>query len=258
MLYNSSNFQETYYGEKYRNWYSSIMQLEIDVVRDAVHREYGGTIYEDKILEFTDDRYYDKMIDLTHRNGRYSVLGHGDCWIMNFLLKYVDDKPTQAKMIDYQLVRYGSPALDLSFFFYSCTTQQLREEHYDSLLKVDILFTILIFAIFDCFFVVVVKIYHQSVADLLAALGSDPNEVFPYSCLLQEMRESARFGVGMGMEAIPLSIMDDADLADLDSIENSDGVPMSDIWNIKPIKSKEGRLRLANTVKHAVDQGYFN
>lgn len=93
---------------------------------------------------------------------------------------------------------------------------------------------------------------------MLAALGSDPNEVFPYSALLQEMRESGRFGVGMGMEAIPLSIMDDADLADLDSIEDSEGVPMSVIWDIKPIKNKEGRLRLADIVKHAVDQGYFD
>lgn len=113
------------------------MLLEINVVRDAVHKEYPGTIYEEKLRKFTDDHYYDRMIDLTHRNGRYSVLGHGDCWIMNFLLKYTNDKPIHAKMIDFQLLRYGSPALDLAFFFYSCTTQKLREAHYDSLLKVD-------------------------------------------------------------------------------------------------------------------------
>lgn len=94
-------------------------------------------------------------------------------------------------------------------------------------------------------------------ADLLTALGSNADKVFPYSELLNEMRESAFFGVGMGMEAIPLSIMDESELSDLDSIECSEGVPISEVWPIKPIKDQPGRQRLADVFKHAIDQGYM-
>lgn len=32
---------------------------------------------------------------------------------------------------------------------------------------------------------------------------------------------------------------------------------IDDIWQIQPIKSKEGRLREANNVVHCVDNGYI-
>lgn len=108
---------------------------------DAVSREYGGTEYESKAKKFTEIKpYYDTMINLTHSTGPYSVIGHGDCWIPNFLIRYTDNKPQDGKMIDFQLARYASPALDISFFIYSGTQQSLREHHYNELLKVGCLF----------------------------------------------------------------------------------------------------------------------
>lgn len=138
-------------------------------------------------------------------------------------------------MIDFQLARFASPALDISFFIYSCTTQELRENHYDELLKA----------------------YHNSLGEQLQVVGLDVENVFPYSALLEEMQQRACFGVAMGIESIPFSVMDDEETGDLDTIQGEEAVDVTTVWKLKPIKNKEGRLRLANMFKHAVEMGYI-
>lgn len=138
-------------------------------------------------------------------------------------------------MIDFQLARFASPALDISFFIYSCTTQELRENHYEELLKA----------------------YHSSLGQQLTVFGLDVDQVFPYSALMDEMRQWACFGVGMGIESIPFSVMDDEEAGDLDTIQGEEAVDVTTVWILKPIKTKVGRLRLGDMFKHAVQMGYI-
>jgi len=64
-----------------------------------------------------------------------SVLCHGDFNRNNLLFRYGDDgRPVDALAYDMATVRYGSPALDLSFFLYMNTDRQTRDEHWDALL----------------------------------------------------------------------------------------------------------------------------
>lgn len=59
------------------------------------------------------------------------------------------------------------------------------------------------------------------------------------------------------MEIIPMILLDDTDVFDLDDIENDDGVDIADIWTLSYIETKEGRRRLANMVVHAVEKGFL-
>lgn len=178
---------------------------------------------------------YDRMVNMVETRTKYSVLSHGDCWIPNFLFKYNKDgsQPIAAKMIDFQLARFASPALDISFFIYSCTEQELRENHYDDLLKA----------------------YHKSAAELIRSFGLDPEEIFPYSGLMEEMNKFGQFGVGVGIEAVPVSVLDIP--YDPELIDGEDAVPIEKIWVLKPIENKDGRRRLADVFKHAVQMGYI-
>lgn len=92
----------------------------------------------------------------------------------------------------------------------------------------------------------------------LRILGSDPEKVFSREAFDDQLKKYARFGVGMGMESIPFSVIDDADVADLDQIEGSEALPLEHVFTIRPLKTKEGRLRLANAIKHGVDNGYLD
>ena len=162
----TSVLEETYYSNRLKPWYIDFMNDQIEVALDAVKNIYGGTIIEERAKKFlTDGSLYDKMVALTHARNRYSVITHGDCWVPNFLIHStkVDgrDVPVQAKMIDFQLARFASPVNDLAYFMYSCTTEELRAQYYDDLIKT----------------------YHTSLSELISDFGSNPENLFPFSAL---------------------------------------------------------------------------
>ncbi|VVC43034.1 Protein of unknown function DUF227,Protein kinase-like domain,CHK kinase-like [Cinara cedri] len=64
-----------------------------------------------------------------------ATLCHGDFNRNNLLFRYDDDgRPVDALPFDLATVRYGSPALDLSFFLYMNTDRRIRDERWDELL----------------------------------------------------------------------------------------------------------------------------
>ncbi|XP_025199916.1 uncharacterized protein LOC112597903, partial [Melanaphis sacchari] len=66
-----------------------------------------------------------------------SVLCHGDFNRNNLMFRYDDGgggRPVDALPYDMATVRYGSPALDLSFFLYMNTDRRTRDDHWDALL----------------------------------------------------------------------------------------------------------------------------
>lgn len=156
--------EETYYSNRLRSWYIDFLKIQIEVALDAVEKIYGGTVIEEKAKKFlSEGSLHDKMVKLTHTTNRFSVLGHGDCWIPNFLIRSteLDGKsiPVEAKMIDFQLARFASPAVDISFFIYSCTDEACREKYYDDLLET----------------------YYSSLCELVKDMGSNPEYLFPRS-----------------------------------------------------------------------------
>lgn len=63
-----------------------------------------------------------------------AVICHGDFNRNNALFRYDDEGlPIDELLFDFGTSRYGSPAMDLSFFFYMNTTQKLRESRWDDL-----------------------------------------------------------------------------------------------------------------------------
>lgn len=68
---------------------------------------------------------------------KFSLILHGDYNRNNVLFKYSDEDPETPialRMIDFQEVRYASPAIDLFFFFYMSTSAAFREKHWDELI----------------------------------------------------------------------------------------------------------------------------
>ncbi|XP_055639369.1 uncharacterized protein LOC129777235 [Toxorhynchites rutilus septentrionalis] len=65
----------------------------------------------------------------------YSVILHGDYNRNNVLFKYQNETPVDMIMIDFQENRFGSPALDLSFFMYMNMTEDVRERSWDRILR---------------------------------------------------------------------------------------------------------------------------
>ncbi|XP_026810649.1 uncharacterized protein LOC113553462 [Rhopalosiphum maidis] len=66
-----------------------------------------------------------------------AVLCHGDFNRNNLLFRYDDSgRPVDVLPFDMATIRYGSLAIDLSFFLYLNTDRQTRDDHWDELLDV--------------------------------------------------------------------------------------------------------------------------
>ncbi|XP_062142404.1 uncharacterized protein LOC133850356 [Drosophila sulfurigaster albostrigata] len=67
---------------------------------------------------------------------RLNVTLHGDLWANNILFQYdkYDEKPLQCRFVDFQLLRYAPPAMDLTTMLTIPTTRQFRAAHLNELL----------------------------------------------------------------------------------------------------------------------------
>ncbi|XP_050437688.1 uncharacterized protein LOC126843918 [Adelges cooleyi] len=135
--------------------------------------------------------YHSKLVA---KQNALSVLCHGDSWKNNFLCRYSDDGGVcDVKMIDFQMVRYGSPALDLALLLYSCTSADLRKKHLPKLLQV----------------------YCKTVADVLEQTNCLDHYPDIDQKLNNEFREFTEFGLREAILWIPFILSDAEDTPDI-------------------------------------------
>lgn len=234
-----ANMVEPYFRLDYESWYSGFLKNLQCVAIDAVAKEYPNSEYESKLRAFANENQYKMMCELVKPEEPYALPGHGDAWGPNFLYRYNSDdksRPSNIRILDFQLMRYASPLLDVMFFLFSVTTKEQRDNGgFEQLLQH----------------------YHNAMSEAITDLGSDPKQLFPYSAFKQEVQKYGKFGLGMGIESVPISMMTSDSVADLDSLPGDQEFPLETFWKIPLIDSKEGRLRVADLVKFSVEQGYI-
>ncbi|CAH2058366.1 unnamed protein product, partial [Iphiclides podalirius] len=224
---------ETYYHARLWDWYGRFWRRISGIAVDAVENEYPNTVYLEKVKQFAVPERYGDMIAAA-KDSTHGVISHGDCWTNNFLYKYQEGRPVAAKIIDFQLTRCASPVLDLAFFIYACTDQELRDKHYGHLLKY----------------------YHDVLSNQIRDLGSDPEKVYSWDTFMGEIKKYSYFGLAFSFESTPFIVLAPEDAVNMD-MEGEEKLNIEDFWQIGPFKTKEGRLREANNVVHAVDHGYI-
>lgn len=71
------------------------------------------------------------------RTGSASVISHGDAWQNNTMFRYDNNgKPIDINFLDWQTTRHASPIIDIVYYMFCCTTEELRAQNYDDFLKV--------------------------------------------------------------------------------------------------------------------------
>lgn len=70
-------------------------------------------------------------------NEKYATIVHRDFWATNTMIMKDDkNQPIKNKILDFQVVTYGSPASDLVFFLYTSLSQSVIENDYNYLIEV--------------------------------------------------------------------------------------------------------------------------
>lgn len=91
----------------------------------------------DAVLRMYERNQYDIVVDCVDGNScePYAVIAHGDLWPNNTMFQCENRAPKKTYIIDWQLCRYASPALDILYYIFCSTTKELRGRNYNVYLK---------------------------------------------------------------------------------------------------------------------------
>ncbi|KAJ8961000.1 hypothetical protein NQ318_020304 [Aromia moschata] len=109
--------------------------------------------FREKLREVFDDI----MASQGDSMGFRSTLLHGDLWSSNFLYRYEDNEIVDCKLIDFQTLTYGHPAMDILQFILTNTRKSFRNEHQNEL----------------------ITYYYDYMSELLVEKGLSVADVFP-------------------------------------------------------------------------------
>ncbi|XP_060535175.1 uncharacterized protein LOC132707363 [Cylas formicarius] len=73
-----------------------------------------------------------KALKVTHEP--WATVTHNDLWVNNLMVKFTNDEPVDAILVDFQVCEYKSPLRDLLFFLFSSVTLEVLREHLDELI----------------------------------------------------------------------------------------------------------------------------
>ncbi|XP_058443605.1 uncharacterized protein LOC131425603 [Malaya genurostris] len=169
----------------------------------------------------------------------YAVLCHGDCWNNNMLFKHEKGSPVDFRLLDWQICRYASPALDLMYLIFTSSNKAFRDQHYQSL----------------------IDLYHRSLSDFLRRLGSDPERLFPREALDQQLKQFGRFGLLMAVLILPMITTKSEDVPDLEEMAEKmeNGFNIADEMNNFRSEDTEAiyRQKMSDCCRDMVQFGYI-
>lgn len=99
----------------------------------------------------------------------FATMCHNDFWVNNSLIKYEQNTPKHAVMVDFQILEYSSPARDLIFFLYTSVQLPILKEFYDTL----------------------VNLYYKTFTEILSSFGCDLTP-FSFDAFLNEIVREVR------------------------------------------------------------------
>lgn len=182
-------------------YFENSLKMAMECLRSMSDND--GTFDDDikKIGSFSGN-VFSIMSELVKPKEPWSVICHGDSWSNNFLFRYSQARQVEdVRLLDLQVARYASPAMDILHFLYTSTQAGVRRRHYDQL----------------------VRIYHRTLNDTVRRLmvGSpyENAEVFmPFQQLQNELETHEVYGFLNALWLLPAVHADPGKVPDLETI----------------------------------------
>ncbi|KAF5285451.1 hypothetical protein FQR65_LT02291 [Abscondita terminalis] len=134
----------------------------------------------------------------------HGVVNHGDCWLKNYMFKYNDclesGGPVDVCMLDWQLSHYGSPALDLAYFIFSCTEKELRDKYYS----------------------ILIEEYYSMFSSTLTEMGGNPQQQFSFETLQEHLKKYSVFGLYTALMSLLVTGNDSSEVSNSRDVIESD------------------------------------
>lgn len=142
-------------------------------------------------------------------------------------------------LLDWQLSRYTSPAIDFCYFMFVCTDKSFRDQHFEEF----------------------VELYYATVRNHLKAFGCEAAELFPYDLFKSHLKRFGRFILHFAMMVIPVICTPNEDLPDTEKLmEEMQERPTDAKYFIDAYKAENNKnyvSRMSDVVRDMVNYGYL-
>lgn len=144
------------------------------------------------------------------------------------------------KILDWQLIRYISPAIDLLYNIFTSTDKALRQNEYDNLLET----------------------YHNALSRMVKQLGSNPDELFTLADLKEELRLCGIYAFLLAPMVLSVSLADSNEISNLDEMcdkiaDGENGHEHELITGLNDNAQREYKERLNDVVDDLIELGYY-
>ncbi|KAK5650074.1 hypothetical protein RI129_001103 [Pyrocoelia pectoralis] len=86
-------------------------------------------------LKSMKDNFLEDLFQIMKPTGNFNVLNHGDCWINNIMFNYDQNGKVQnAVLVDFQILFFSSPSVDLHIFWATSPSLEVQEHHFNTFL----------------------------------------------------------------------------------------------------------------------------
>ncbi|XP_077264157.1 uncharacterized protein LOC143898495 [Temnothorax americanus] len=124
---------------------------------------------------------FDEMMKIIKPLEPLATLCHGDFLLNNILFKADEGGRYRAMLIDFALIRYSTPVVDLSTYLCNCcSNEEIREKFFD-----------------------IMRAYHDALMEYLLDAGVQDIEKYSYNALLDDFRRGALFGFIVASHFLP-------------------------------------------------------
>ncbi|KAI4473883.1 hypothetical protein M0802_015893 [Mischocyttarus mexicanus] len=141
--YHKTLYTRGIYSDEYSSDITSFFTLGIKALAEEVKKWPNFEKYGEKIAKISDKLYHETSKVTKYRDDEFNVINHGDCWVNNMMFRYNEEgQPIDHTFnllvmllkVDFQVSVYGSPALDLQYFFSTSPNDEVYENNKDNLL----------------------------------------------------------------------------------------------------------------------------
>ncbi|CAH0730050.1 unnamed protein product, partial [Brenthis ino] len=146
---------------------------------------------------------------LTGKMGLVKCICHGDYRMNNILLRKNIDGEIETIIVDYQMVSFGSPIVDILHFLYTGTDREFRKNHMDNLKD----------------------LYHKTMTRHLEMFDLDISKIYPRSVFEKDFKENLLYGLFITLYALRLCLTDEPEIMKTDT--NMTSAKVNDVYKVR-------------------------
>jgi hypothetical protein len=231
-------FSDSTYNKITRDLFNFILNDVLEMLK--AHYPQSSS-YLNKYERFVGDAE-DRIMKLLYddaTNEAYNVITHGDIWVNNLMFHYTPvtsgKEPDEMRFLDFQQTRYASPATDIGRLLFVGTDRITRDAHRHDLLR--------------C--------YHDSLSETVSNLGSDVEQLLPFSALEPQLKHCAPVFIANALLNLPHALDEWEGSDDAVAGDDSDAIKSairSAHWRMTP----SCKRRIIEVIEESVDRAYID